>query len=204
MNDLDRALGDINTIRRQVANATEFGGYGPATLASTAAFAVLAAVVQQLWLPDAGNHIAAYLSIWASAALFSAVLTGVQMYTRARRIHSTLSDAMIRMAVEQFLPSIVAGLLLTIVVLGSVPNAAWMLPGIWQVVFSLGIFSSCRFLPKPMVVAGAWYLLTGLTCIAIGNVQAFSPFAMGIPFGIGQLLIAVILLFFASEAQGEG
>jgi predicted benzoate:H+ symporter BenE len=126
------------------------------------------------------------------------------MYTRARRIHSTLSDAMIRMAVEQFLPSIVAGLLLTMVVLGSVPNAAWMLPGIWQVVFSLGIFSSCRFLPKPMVVAGAWYLLTGLTCIAIGNVQAFSPFAMGIPFGIGQLLIAVILLFFASEAQGEG
>jgi hypothetical protein len=53
MNDLYRALGDINTIRRQVANTTEFGGYGPATLVSTAVFAVLAAVVQQLWLPDA-------------------------------------------------------------------------------------------------------------------------------------------------------
>src|SRR3954453_16633152 len=141
MNDLERPLGDINTIRRQVANTTEFGGYGPATLASTAVFAVLSAVVQQLWLPDGGNHIARYLSIWVSAALLSAVLTGVQMYTRARRIHSALSDEMIRMAVEQFLPSIVTGLLVTAVFLGSAAQDAWILPGIWQIIYGLGIFS---------------------------------------------------------------
>ncbi len=204
MNDLYRALGDINTIRRQVANTTEFGGYGPATLASTAVFAVLAAVVQQLWLPDAGDHIAAYLTIWVFTALLSAVLTGVQMHTRARRIHSALSDEMIRMAVEQFLPSLIAGLLLTMVVLGSVPYAAWMLPGMWQVIFSLGIFSSCRFLPKQMLAAGGWYLLTGLTCISLGDARAFSPLAMGIPFGVGQFLTAAILFWFTSEEHNEG
>jgi hypothetical protein len=35
MNDLNKALGDISSIRRQVAHATEFRGYGPATLAGT-------------------------------------------------------------------------------------------------------------------------------------------------------------------------
>src|ERR1700722_18621663 len=32
MNDLNKALGDINSIRRQVARSTEFRGYGPATI----------------------------------------------------------------------------------------------------------------------------------------------------------------------------
>ena len=43
MDDLNKALGDISNIRRQVARATEFRGYGPATLAATGALAILAA-----------------------------------------------------------------------------------------------------------------------------------------------------------------
>ena len=35
MNDLNKALGDISSIRRQVVHATEFRGYGLATLAGT-------------------------------------------------------------------------------------------------------------------------------------------------------------------------
>lgn len=203
MDDLSRALSDISNIRKQVANSTEFRGYGPATLATTGIVAALAGVVQQLWLTDPGKHIAAYLSIWVSTAILSAVLTGFQMYTRARHIHSALSAEMINMAVEQFLPSIVAGLLLTVVLLGSAPDSAWILPGVWQILFSLGIFSSCRFLPKPMLAAGVWYLLTGLICISIGNAQALSPFAMAIPFGAGQLLIAAVLQFCSSKAPYE-
>lgn len=202
-NDLHRALGDIDSIRRQVANATEFRGYGPATLAGTAVCAIVAAGAQQFWLPTAEKHVAAYLTIWVSTALIAAVLTGVQMYTRARRIHSALSPEMIRMAVEQFLPSIVTGLLLTAVLLGAAPQSAWLLPGVWQVIYSLGIFSSCRFLPRPMLAAGGWYLITGLGCIAIGDSRALSAWAMGIPFGLGQSLIAGVLLFSESESRRE-
>jgi hypothetical protein len=84
-----------------------------------------------------------------------------------------------------------------------VTSAFWMLPGIWQVIFSLGVFSSCRFLPRPMLAAGAWYLLTGLVCIALGGVRALSPWGMGIPFGAGQLLVAGILFFTAQEGGDE-
>ena len=88
--------------------------------------------------------------IWISTAVVSAALIGMQMYTRTRRMHSGMADEMIRMAVEQFLPSAGAGALITLVLVRYVPAALWMLPGLWQIIFSLGVFSSCRFLPRPM------------------------------------------------------
>src|SRR5262249_7501312 len=109
---------------------------------------------------------------------------------------------MIRMAVEQFLPSALAGSLITVVLVRYVPHISWMIPGLWQIIFSLGVFSSCRFLPRLMVVAGAWYLLTGLICIAFCDARAFSPCAMAIPYGIGQLLVSAIL-FATAEAADE-
>jgi hypothetical protein len=203
MNDLNKALGDISSIRRQMARSTEFRGYGPATLAATGALALAAAAAQTLFLTDPANHIAAYLTIWISTAALSATVIGAQMYTRTRRIHSGMADEMIRMAVEQFLPSVGAGGLVTLVLVHYVPTALWMLPGIWQVIFSLGVFSSCRFLPRPMAAAGAWYLLTGLACIALADNRALSPWAMGIPYGAGQMLVAGILFFTAKEDSDE-
>jgi len=203
MDDLNKALDDISSIRRQVARSTEFRGYGPATLGATGAMAILAAAAQALWLPYPANHISSYLSIWIAIAVLSAALISAQMFTRSRRIHSGMADEMIRMAVEQFLPSVGAGILITIVLVRYVPAAQWMLPGIWQVIFSLGVFSSCRFLPRLVAAVGVWYLLTGMTCIALGDSRALSPWAMGIPYGVGQMLVAGILFMSNREAADE-
>jgi hypothetical protein len=203
MNDLHKALGDISSIRSQMARATQFRGYGPATLASTGVFAVFASIAQARWVPDPASHIGEYLSTWIWTAFISAALIGVQMHTRSRRIHSGLADEMIRMAVEQFLPSAVAGALIAIVLVRYATQVLWILPGFWQVVFSLGVFSSCRFLPRPMIAAGFWYLITGLVCISLGDRRAFSPWAMAVPFGAGQLLVAGILFVTSKESHDE-
>jgi hypothetical protein len=203
MNDLDRALGDISSIRKQVAGNTEFRGYGPATLAATGCFALCAAAIQQHWLPSCLGNIPAYLGIWLTTAILSASLAAVQMYTRTRRIHSGLSNEMLRMAVAQFLPSAGAGFLLTFVIARYASSVSWILPGLWQIAFSLGIFSSCRFLPRMMVIAGGWYLLTGLLCIAMGSAYALSPWAMGLSFGAGQLLIAGVLYCYSGDEADD-
>ncbi len=72
MNDLHKAIGDISSIRMQVARSTEFRGYGPATLAATGLFAMAAAAAQAWWLPDPVNHVPAYLAIWITTAIISA------------------------------------------------------------------------------------------------------------------------------------
>jgi fumarate reductase subunit D len=202
MNDLNKALGEISSIRQQVAR-TQFRGYGPATLAGTGLIAIMAAAAQALWVPDPSRHILFFLAIWISTAVLAAVLIGVQTVTRTHRMHSGMADEMIHMAVEQFLPSAGAGTLLTIVIVRAVPSAAWMLPGLWQIVYSLGVFSSCRFLPRLMAAAGAWYLLTGLNCIMLAGNRALSPWTMGIAFGAGQFLVAAILYFTSQEGGDE-
>ncbi len=201
MSDLHNALGDIGSIRRQVASATQFRGYGPATLAATGALALLAAGAQSLWLPAPAQHAERYLALWLGTAVAGAATTAVQMYLRTRRLHSGLSNEMLRQAVEQFLPAALAGALLTLVLALWVPAALWMLPGLWMVIYALGVFSSCRFLPRPMLAAGGWYLLTGLACLSLGDARALAPWTMSLGFGAGQLLVAGVLLVATPEAE---
>jgi hypothetical protein len=77
-----------------------------------------------------------------------------------------------------------------------------MLPGLWQIIFSLGVFASCHLLPRAIFAAGAWYFLCGLASLALAQEErAFSSVSMGVPFGVGQLLIAAILY---RSSGGEG
>src|ERR1700687_892762 len=194
MRDVNRALTDISVIRGQLARDTEFRGYGPATLAATGVLALLVAGAQALWLKHPAAHVHLYVSLWVVTAAASLVVIGMETIQRSRRAHGALAVPMLQSAVEQFLPAIVAGGLLTVVLLQVAPQILWMLPGLWQIVFSLGVFASCRFLPRPMFIAGIWYLACGLSCLAlVPSEQRFSPWVMGIPYGVGQLLVARIL-----------
>jgi hypothetical protein len=194
MRDLDKALADITAIRSQMARGAEFRGYGPMTIAATGGLAVAAAGVQALWLPDPAADVLAYLALWVATAVLCAILIGIEMVARTRRIHSGLADEMIHAATEQFIPAGVAGVLLTVVLYRFAPQSLWMLPGLWQIVFSLGIFASCRSLPRAMFGAGVWYLAAGLASLAFANdARAFSPYAMAVPYGLGQLYIAIVL-----------
>ncbi|MDR3510359.1 MAG: hypothetical protein P4L73_01885 [Caulobacteraceae bacterium] len=194
MSNLDRALAEISAIRGQLARATEFRGYGPATFAITGFLAVLAALIQATWLKDPAGHPLAWLTLWIGVAAASAAIIGWEMVTRSRRMHSGLADEMIRTAVAQFLPAAAAGLLLTAVVARFAPQGLPLLPGLWQLLFSVGVFASCRFLPRSLVAVGVWYMAAGLVSLSrSGGPDAFSPWTMGVAFGVGQMLVAILL-----------
>lgn len=194
MQELEKALADISDIRSQMARGTEFRGYGPATMAATGGLALLAAAGQALWLRHPADNVGLYVALWAATAAISVTLIGLDMILRSRRIHSGLAQEMIWAAVEQFLPAGVAGALITAALLQFSPDDLWMLPGLWQIVFSLGVFASCRFLPRAIYAVGIWYLIAGLACLVLAQAEhAFSPWAMGVPYGIGQFLVAMIL-----------
>jgi hypothetical protein len=90
------------------------------------------------------------------------------------------------------------------VLVRSAPRELWMLPGLWQIFYGLGIFASCRFVPRQMLAVGVWFLATGVLCLATGmGDHALLPWEMGFPFGIGQLLIAAVLKFSYREADED-
>jgi hypothetical protein len=194
MTELHRALAEINAIRNQVARGTQFRGYGPRTVAASGVLALIVAALQARWSAGSGHDATSFVEIWAAVAAVSAGFSAWETISRSRRVHVGFAREMINSAVEQFLPALAVGMLLTVVLLRCAPQALWMLPGLWQISFSLGIFASCRFLPRPMFAVGLWYLATGLVCLVIeSGPRELYPWAMGIPFGVGQLLVALTL-----------
>jgi hypothetical protein len=204
MTDLHQALLEIRTIRRQVAQTTEFRGYGPATLSATAIAALLAGLIQSRWLPEPAAHPLQYVALWLSTGILCAALIATQMLVRANRLHSSMADEMVRMAIAQFLPAGIAGALLPLVLLHAPASVFWMLPGLWQIIFSLGVFASCRCLPRPMLLAGTWFLLTGLACLWLGDTRALSSATMSGAYTVGMALVAAIHRLYANhEAVDE-
>jgi hypothetical protein len=202
--DLYKALAQIHAIRGQVARGTEFRGYGAETVAATGVLAGAAALLQSIWLKRPDEHLTAYLGIWIATAALAALLTGLQTINRTRRVHSGLARQMILSAAESFLPAILAGALVTLALARAAPQALWTLPGLWQIFYGLGIFASCRFMPRQMLAVGVWFLATGALCLSAGKgAGALSPWEMGFPFGIGQLLIALVLKFGFREADDD-
>src|SRR5579859_7023403 len=112
MRDLDKALADILAIRNQIAAGTAFRGYGPAAVACTAGLAAMTTGLQLLLLDDASASPATFLIGWLVTALIAAAIIGIEMRARSHRHHSGLADAMIYQAVEQMLPSGLAGVAL--------------------------------------------------------------------------------------------
>lgn len=192
MQDLDRAMEEIRAIRGQIARSTAFRGYGPGAHAVTGALALAVAAIEAARLP--ASDLATFLLVWIATAAVAITVIAIEAYHRACRLHDGLVASMLHSALEPFLPCLAAGGLLTLLVARSAPEAAWMLPGLWQILLSLGVFASLRALPRALFAVGVWYLAAGLAVLALAAADhRLGPWRMGIPFGVGQLAVAVIL-----------
>ena len=192
--ELQEALTQISEIRQQMARTEVFRGYRAVPVAFTGVMAVAAALAQSAWMPDPGQQIGAYLGLWVGTAVVGAMAAGLEMLLRSRGPGFWLRREITWLAVEQFVPCLATGSLLTVVIVRTAPESLWMLPGLWQILFGLGVFASCRLLPRATFGVALFYLVAGLTTLALAKgPAALSPWAMGLPFGVGQLFAAAVL-----------
>lgn len=199
--ELNEALSQISEIHRRLANAEVFRGYRSATTAFSGIVALVACGIHYALLP---NDIEGFLWLWLGAAAVSLIVVGTEMYVRSVQSESHLQVEMTRIAVEQFLPCLVAGGLLTYVLRHHASHCMWMLPGLWSILFGLGVFSSSRVLPKGTSFIGAWYLLAGIVCMASSDkVSVPAPWEMALCFGVGQPLAAFILYWNLERHHGR-
>ena len=192
---LDDALDQIADIRRRMAGATVFRGYRSTTAGFSAAVAVGASVAQAVWLPRPSEDLAAYMDLWCGAALACSVVAGAGVVANVRRSRARLVQwELARSAAGALLPSLVAGGLLTVVFWSCAGNVLWLLPGLWSILFGLGVLASRPLLPAGTDWVGRWYLLAGLGVICwSAHHGRFSPWAMAVPFGVGQSAAAAVL-----------
>ena len=191
MQDLEEALQQIGDIRSQIASSTEFHGFGPAAVATTAALALATGVLQQLQPPAGLEH---YLLQWTAVATVCALVICVEMYTRMRHQHGQMAAALLVQALEQFLPAFACGLMLTAFSFLLAPQTLWMLPGLWQLCVAMGLFAASRNLAPTVKMVAGFYFVCGFTVLTLSISQTeLSPWIMALPFIAGQLMMATAL-----------
>jgi hypothetical protein len=202
--ELNEALAQVSEIRRQMAQAEVFRGYRALTAGFSAGVAFVVAGIQPWVVPVPSEEPIRYIALWVAAALVCIVATGVEMTVRCRRSAALGTQRQMLRVGELFLPSLIAGALLTIVLAEFAPTTLWMLPGLWAVLFSLGMFASCRVLPPPVGLVALYYLVSGAGALAWAQGElAFSPWAMIASFGVGQLLSSLTLYLTLEHRHGQ-
>ncbi len=205
MHDVDRALSQIADIRSQMAASTRFRGFGPHAVALTGLLAIGVALAQTVWPAALAPDDLTFVAVWAAAAAVAIAIVASETLTRSRRLHGAMADSMIGGTLRLFLPFATAGALIAFVFVTVAPASVRLLPGLWQMLVALAGFAAIPSLPRPIVWAAGWYLLTGTIVLTLaGQSGSLSPWMMGVPFGLGQGLVAAILHVAASDGDAGG
>jgi hypothetical protein len=202
--DLREALDSIADIRRRMAETEVFRGYRAIPVAFSAILALLAGFLQPTLLPRPEQDVPGYVALWSSVALLSIAAAGLAMFLRDSMAGASATRPLTWLAIGQFAPCLVGAAAVTVVIVRFAPESAALLPGLWQVFFSQGVFAACRILPRSAFAVAAFYLVCGIgTLILARGADALSPWAMAVPFGIGQLFAAAVLYWTLERTDGE-
>ncbi len=194
--ELNEAIGRISEIHKRLVRTETFRGFHSLTVGFTGLLGIVAAFVQGNCIERPIEHIGDYLTLWVGAALVNLVVIGAELAYRWMSTDSPLKQRLTVQAIQQFSPCLAAGGLFTGIIVTCAPEAVWILPGLWAVFFSLGVFACCRLLPSSVAWVGAYYMLAGAICLIAGRGEyVLSPWLMAGTFGIGQWLAAGILSY---------
>lgn len=202
MSEIETALSQLAFIQGRLAASTRFRGLAPQAVGATGVLALVVAAAQAAW-PSLGQG-QGFVVTWAATAVAATALIGVEALERARRLHAGMADLMLAGTLRLLLPFGAAGAVITLVVARSAPEAIWVLPGLWQMLVALIGFCAIGNLPRAIVWPAGWYFLCATATLLIcARAGAPSPWAMGVPFGIGQGLVALVL-HRAGAGDGRG
>lgn len=193
MSEIDHALSELAFIQGRLAASTHFRGLAPLAVGATGAIALIVAAIEDIG-PGYGLPSWSFVPTWVATAGVAASLIAVEALGRARRLHAGMADRMLASTLRLLLPFVAAGAMLTFVIVRASPNTIWILPGLWQMLIALTGFLAVGTLPKTIVWPAAWYFLCATVTLFLAAAMGEpTPWMMGIPFGIGQVMTAVIL-----------
>ena len=181
----DRAMDNLRYIRETMERATPFtgiSGRGEMAIGATAFAASLIAAQQStfnLWL-----------AIWFAEGLISLLIAGWSMDRKARAVQMPLFSGSGRKAVFSLAPPVIAGGLLTIVLVrAGLTNA---IPGVWLLLYGTGVITGGMFSVRAVPAMGLCFMVLG--AIALFSPPAFANWFMAVGFGGLHLLFGAIIV----------
>ena len=191
MHNLDRALAEISSIRAHLLATTRFRGISPSFNTVLGVVVLFIAAILSFRQPGTDYG---FIFFWAAVLLATTTIVGVEAVSRSRRLHGSLANEMLSWAMYRILPFAAAGLMITFSVLQFAPAVIWLLPGFWLILIGLFGFSVLPNVPRGLAWVAGWYFACGaLVLWRAGSGGELSPWMMGVPLGVGHLLVAYAL-----------
>ena len=181
----DRAMDNLRYIRETMERATHFtaiSGRGEIAIGGTALVASVIAAQQptfKLWV-----------AIWLAEGLISALIAGWSMDRKGRAVQMPLFAGPGRKAVFSLFPPIIAGGLLTIVLMRAGMTSA--IPGVWLLLYGTGVITGGMFSVRAVPAMGLCFMALG--AIALFSPPAYANWFMAAGFGGLHIVFGAIIV----------
>ena len=180
----ERAMDNLRYIRETMERATAFtgiSGWGEVAIGGTALLASVVAANQATFK--------GWLAVWFATGLISLLIAGWSMDRKARSARMPLMSGPGRKAVFSLSPPIVAGALLTIVLVrAGMTNA---IPGVWLLLYGTGVVTGGMFSVRVVPIMGFCFMALGAA--ALFAPPAFANWFMAAGFGALHVIFGVII-----------
>jgi hypothetical protein len=185
------ALGQIAQIHDHLARAEQYRGFRPLSVALSGLVGVAAAVGQP-WLVAADDP-TGFARFWLVVAAVGGGVGVIPALDAYCRREDEFARRRTRRVAGQFLPCVVAGLCVTLALGRRGGELIAYLPGLWIMLFSLGLFSARPYLPRATGWVGLFYLVAGAGLVAKAPTDlGRAGWAVGLVFAVGQFATAAV------------
>ncbi len=184
---VDDALRQIEVIHDQLDKSEAYRGLQVGGVAAAGVLGLVAAAAQDR-LVDADQ----FITYWVAVATVGAVLSGASALYAFLRLEDAWTRRKTARLFSQFFPALVAGAVVTWVFAQA--ELTLYLPGLWSLVFGLGVLAARPHLPRAI----GWVSLFFLACgcgLLFWTTQGvpLSGWQVGGVFGLGHLASAYVL-----------
>ena len=178
-----RAMDNLSFIRDTMERATAFTavpGWGAVAMGVTALAAALVASRQ--------GDPAGWLLIWLGTAAVATVIGAATAIRKARSAQTPILSRPARRFLLSYLPPIVVGALLTIVLY---QGGLWhALPGMWLLLYGTGVVTGGAFSVRVVPLMGLCFMLAGAAALAL---PAWGTAWMALGFGLLHVVFGFII-----------
>lgn len=189
---LHEALNQIAEIHSHLARVEVYRGFRSLPVALSGLCGLVAAVAQARgWTPTDGRPLVIY---WTMVSLVSAAVGGCEIAYNYIWRDGDLARRRTRRVLAQFVPCLAAGIAVTYALARLEGWGTDLLPGLWALLFGLGIFAARPFLPRAIGWVALSYLVAGAVLLAQAEgVDYFEGWRVGVTFAVGQTACALVL-----------
>ena len=181
------ALERLDLIHDQLAKAEIYRGFRVKAVFAVGIVALAAAAFQPF------VTVISFVPYWVAVAGVCAVLGMAAATHSYLHREDEFCRRRTRRVMAQFLPCLVAGGAVT-AGFARLPDLVVLLPGMWAILFGLGVIAARPHLPAPIAWVGLGYILGGSVLILHATIGTEpNPWTVGGIFGVGHLMTAVIL-----------